>query len=332
MQLTRSLLALSLLISATTVQASPVELRKQFLDLMEDTHKFDRQMVESTLSKATKNDAVLQSIAKPWEAKPWHQYYPIFLTEKRLSKGLAFWQEHQQTLTRAELETGVPAEIIVAIIGVETFYGTYKGNYSVLDSLVTLGFHYPPRAKFFRSELAQLFLLAKEEGFDITELQGSYAGAMGWGQFISSSYRHYAVDFDGDGVRDLLNNPVDAIGSVANYLLKNGWEAEQDIAYKAQVSGKQYSELLTKSLKYSHQWSELEDAGVSINQAQLSKNKSVKLFEFEQADSKEHWVGLHNFYVITRYNRSPLYAMAVYQFSQQLRQGYADNQTAKVGD
>ena len=331
MMLFKSFLVLGLCISSLYIQASPLELQKQFVDLMVDKHQFDRKVVESTLQKATKNEAVLQSIAKPWEAKPWHQYYPIFLTKKRLIKGLAFWKTHQNALVRAEQETGVPAEIIVAIIGVESFYGTYQGKYSVLDALVTLGFHYPPRGKFFRSELAQLFLLAKEENFDITELKGSYAGAMGWGQFISSSYRFYAVDFDGDGVRDLLNNPEDAIGSVANYFKKHHWKANNDIAFKAQVSGTQYSTLLSKSLKYSHKWSQLEDAGVRIDAPNLSKDMSVKLFKFEQMDNKEYWVGLPNFYVITRYNHSPLYAMAIFQFSQQLKQSFIATAIDEVG-
>ena len=337
MRLFRSFLALSLCLSGFNIQASPVELQKQFINLMVDKHQFDRNMIETTLAKANKNETILESIAKPWEAKPWHQYYPIFLTEKRLTKGLAFWQTHQKTLARAELETGVPAEIIVAIIGVETFYGAYKGKYSVLDALVTLGFHYPPRATFFRRELAQLFLLAKEENFNITDLKGSYAGAMGWGQFISSSYRYYAVDFDGDGVRDLLNNPVDAIGSVANYFKKHHWKAGADIAFKAQVSGAQYKALLSKSLKYSHQWSQLQDAGVQIDSvdggdaSKLSKDMSVKLLEFKQVNSKEYWVGLPNFYAITRYNHSPLYAMAVFQFSQQLKQEFQVATTAKIG-
>ena len=332
MKLFKSFLVLGLCITGFSVQASPLELQKQFIDLMVDKHQFNREIVESTLAKSNKNDAILKSIAKPWEAKPWHQYYPIFLTEKRLEKGLEFWKTHQQTLARAEKESGVPAEIIVAIIGVETFYGTYIGKYSVLDALVTLGFHYPPRATFFRSELAQLFLLAKEENFDITNLRGSYAGAMGWGQFISSSYRHYAVDFDGDGVRDLLNNPDDAIGSVANYFKKHHWKANSDIAFKAQVSGTQHSALLSKSLKYSHQWAQLQDAGVSIAETNLNKETRVKLFEFDQPNNKEYWVGLPNFYVITRYNHSPLYAMAVFQFSQQLKQGFNATTTAKVDD
>jgi membrane-bound lytic murein transglycosylase B len=330
MKFFKSFLVLGLCITSVNIHASPLELQKQFVDSMVEKHQFDRQVIESTLEKATKNETILRSIAQPWEAKPWYQYYPIFLTEKRLTKGLAFWQTHQKTLARAEQETGVPAEIIVAIIGVETFYGAYLGKYSVLDALVTLGFHYPPRSKFFRSELAQLFLLAKEENFDITELKGSYAGAMGWGQFISSSYRFYAVDFDFDGVRDLLNNPVDAIGSIANYFKKHHWKANTDIAYKAQVSGSQYPALLSKSLKYSHQWSQLQAAGVSIAEPSLSQEVNVKLLEFTQPNNKEYWVGLPNFYVITRYNHSPLYAMAVFQFSQQLKQGFNASTIATI--
>lgn len=300
--------------------SSPETLQQEFINNMVDKHNFERSTVEAALAKAVKNDKILTSIAKPWEAKPWHQYYPIFLTEKRLKKGVEFWKKHQKTLERAEQETGVPAQIIVAIIGVETFYGAYKGNYSVLDALVTLGFHYPPRSKFFRSELEQFFILAKEEKFDLTEIKGSYAGAMGWGQFISSSYRHYAVDFDDDGTRDLLNNPVDAIGSVANYFKKHGWKNGQDIAFRANVKGNDYLPLLKKSLKYEHQWQQLQNANISIDDIQLEPDTSVKLLEFKQPESKEYWIGLKNFYVITRYNHSPLYAMAVFQFSEQLNQ------------
>ncbi|MEP1869416.1 MAG: lytic murein transglycosylase, partial [Paraglaciecola sp.] len=170
------LLLISLFISFHAL-SSPETLQQEFINKMVEKHNFKRATVEASLAKAVKNEKILSSIAKPWEAKPWHQYYPIFLTEKRLAKGVEFWKAHKETLERAELETGVPAQIIVAIIGVETFYGTYKGNYPVLDTLVTLGFHYPPRSKFFRSELEQFFILAKEENFDLTEIKGSYAGA-----------------------------------------------------------------------------------------------------------------------------------------------------------
>jgi membrane-bound lytic murein transglycosylase B len=314
--------------SALSQSPTPLEREQQFIETMVNKHKFERSFIEKTLKQSNKNSKVLKSIAKPWEAKPWHKYYPIFLTEKRLTKGTQFWQEHKQTLLKAEKETGVPAQIIVAIIGIETFYGSYLGKYSALDALTTLAFHYPPRAKFFRSELEQLFLLAQEEKFEVTELKSSYAGAMGWGQFISSSYRHYGVDFDGDGVRDLLNNPIDAIGSVANYFKKNRWQTGQDIAFKADVSGTKFSTVLSKSLKYKHTWQQLKAAGVSVNeitsntntQVKISDTQKVKLLEFKQPKSKEYWIGLPNFYVITRYNHSPLYAMAVFQFSEQLKQ------------
>lgn len=295
----------------------------QFVSMMVEKHQFDPDFIQQTLDSANKNQTILDAIAKPWEAKPWHQYYPIFLTDKRLAKGVKFWQEHKVTLQRAEKETGVPAQIIVAIIGVETFYGTYKGKYPVLDALYTLGFHYPPRAKFFKSELAEYFLLTREEGFPMTEVKGSYAGAMGWGQFISSSYRHYAIDFDGDGVRDLLNNPVDAIGSVANYFKRHGWIPNEPIAFKAKVINQdaKVDDLISKSLKYQHTWQELADAGIEIEKnITIQPNQSVKLLSFEQAEFTEYWVGLPNFYTITRYNHSPLYAMAVFQFSQQLQQ------------
>ena len=293
----------------------------EFAARMASKHQIDPGFVKTTLAKAQKSDTILEAIARPWEAKPWFEYYPIFLTEKRLEKGLSFWQSHEKTLLRAEKDLGIPAEIIVAIIGVETFYGEYKGKYKVLDALYTLGFFYPPRAKFFSSELEQLFLLSKEENFAIEQLMGSYAGAMGMGQFISSSYRHYAIDFDGDGVRDLLNNPVDAIGSVANYFKQHGWQQGQPVAFKATVKGDAWQALLTDQLKYQHSWQDIQQAGVSLDDnATVAALSPAKLFAFEQQDQQEYWLGLENFYVITRYNHSPLYAMAVFQFSQQLKQ------------
>lgn len=322
MNILKRIVVSSLIVASGITAANPAKLQQEFVDLMVAKHQFERTEVQNILAKASKNHDILKAIAKPWEAKPWHQYYPIFLTEKRLNKGLEFWNKHQHALERAERETGVPAQVIVAIIGVESFYGTYTGKYSVLDALVTLGFHYPRRATFFRSELAELFILAKEEQLDISQLKGSYAGAMGWGQFIPSSYRHYAVDFDHDGSRDLFSNPVDAIGSVANYFKKNGWQANSAVAYPAKVIGNSYKKLLTKSRKFSHSWAELKAAGISVDEVELTDDKSVKLLEFEQPKRNEYWVALKNFYVITRYNHSPLYAMAVFQFSQQLKNAF----------
>ena len=322
------ILGLSVLFTCHSVFCAPVskpDEQSSFVEMMVEKHQFDADFVRQSLAKATKNQTILESIARPWEAKPWHQYYPIFLTDKRLTKGLEFWKTYQAELERAEQQTGVPAEIIVAIIGVETFYGAYKGNYSVLDALYTLGFYYPPRAKFFKSELEQYFLLAREEHFDLAELKGSYAGAMGLGQFISSSYRHYAIDFDGDGVRDLINNPIDAIGSVANYFKLHRWQPGQDVAYLATVGvDSDVSALLSDDLSYKTNWQTLAKAGVKlVDNQNIDLEQSAKLFSFAQPDSTEYWVGLPNFYVITRYNHSPLYAMAVFQFSQQLAENMA---------
>jgi membrane-bound lytic murein transglycosylase B len=296
-------------------------------------HGFSADEVRQQLSKAVKNDDILNAISRPWEAKPWHEYHPIFLTEKRLTKGLEFWQTHHKALQRAEQQFGIPAEIIVAIIGVESFYGTYTGTYSALDALYTLGFYYPRRSTFFRKELAELFVLAREEKFSLNELNSSYAGALGWGQFIPSSYRYYAIDFDGDGRRDLLNNPVDAIGSVANYFSRHGWQKNQPVAFPITVGNSEYHKFIANDLKYKDTFGQLKTAGIQLDQQaarefflphpqdkwqQIAGTSDAKLFKFEQPKQAEYWLGLKNFYVITRYNHSPLYAMAVYQFSLQL--------------
>ncbi|WP_417665527.1 lytic murein transglycosylase B [Pseudidiomarina sp.] len=315
-----ALCGFGLFTQAAVAQDETAKETEQFIDQMVTKHDFKRAEVEQLLAQAERNETILEAIARPWEAKPWHQYYPIFLTEKRLSAGLKFWQEHADTLARAEQTYGVPAEIIVAIIGVETFYGEYRGKYSVLDALYTLGFHYPPRSKFFRSELEQFMLLTREESLPATELMGSYAGAMGYGQFISSSYRHYAVDFDGDEVRDLLGNPVDAIGSVANYFARHGWKQNAPVALKLATTDT-HAQLVNKGLKPEATLANLLQDGLELPEGHaLSDDMLGKVFEFEQVENNEYWLGLHNFYVITRYNHSPLYAMAVYQFSQQLQQ------------
>lgn len=294
-----------------------------FIDESVQKHGLDRAAVKQILSKARVNQQVLDAIARPWEAKPWYKYYPIFLTEKRLDRGLAFWQDNWDTLMRAEREYGVPAEIIVAIIGVETFYGSYKGKYSVLDALYSLGFYYPPRSTFFRSELGQYLKLIQEEDWQPELVKGSYAGAMGWGQFISSSYRHYAVDFDGDGKRDLLNNPVDAIGSVANYFKSHHWKADEPVAFKLDSLPDAANEYSSKELKITSTWQQLAEAGIKKpKHIEVDSDTKAKVFPFQQDNYTEHWVAFDNFYSITRYNHSPLYAMVVFQFSEQLRNGF----------
>ncbi|WP_445400312.1 lytic murein transglycosylase B [Zobellella sp. An-6] len=295
--------------------------QQQWLD--ELAGKFELPVAELTraMDQANYQQSIIDAMTRPAEAKPWHQYRPIFLTEKRLQQGVAFWQEHQELLARAERELQVPAQIILAIIGVETFYGAHMGSHKVLDALYTLGFHYPPRGPFFRSEFGHYLQLAKEQGWSLDAPKGSYAGAMGMGQFISSSYRHYAVDFNGDGHINLFE-ATDAIGSVANYFHEHRWQWGEDVAYPAMVTNVEAAEaLLSPTLELNHSWAELVAAGVLI-EPELDAGTPVKLIRLDGVEGPEYWVVRHNFYVITRYNRSPLYAMAVYQLSEQIKQAY----------
>ncbi|MFA7259261.1 MAG: lytic murein transglycosylase B, partial [Aeromonas bestiarum] len=211
---------LALSLCSLTASAAPVPER---LALLAEQQQVPLAELQAATAQARLRQEILDTISKPWEARPWHSYRPLFVTQARIQDGVSFWQRHADALARAEQHYRVPASLIVAIIGIETFYGRQMGRHSVLDSLYTLGFHYPAREEFFAKEFAQLVLLAKEEKWPLTRLRGSYAGAMGMGQFMPSSYRHYAVDFDGDGKRDLFANPVDAIGSVANYFALHQW-------------------------------------------------------------------------------------------------------------
>ncbi|MDM5131634.1 lytic murein transglycosylase B [Aeromonas piscicola] len=278
--------------------------------------------LQAATAQARLRQEILDTISKPWEARPWHSYRPLFVTQARIQDGVSFWQRHADALTRAEQHYRVPASLIVAIIGIETFYGRQMGRHSVLDSLYTLGFHYPAREEFFAKEFAQLVLLAKEEKWPLTRLKGSYAGAMGMGQFMPSSYRHYAVDFDGDGKRDLFANPVDAIGSVANYFALHQWRWGESAVEPALIGLAPVSTLLRPEPELKQQWAELAAAGIELA-TPLAPDTPVKLLALEQADGPEYWVARHNFYVITRYNRSPLYAMAVHQLSQAIQEAYA---------
>lgn len=244
-----------------------------------------------------------------------------FLSQKNVPRVVSTSGKRMLKLWPRGKRYGVPQEIIVAIIGVETRYGKHAGTYPVFDSLATLAFGYPPRATFFKSELEQFLLMTREENFAAGDLVGSYAGAMGMPQFISSSFRRYAIDFDGDGKRDLWSNPTDAIGSVANYFLKHRWKPGQPITHKVQVHGKRHKNLITKNLKPSHTQLELLVNGV-ILPSKLEKDLKGKLLKLKNTKSPEYWVAWNNFYVITRYNHSALYSMAVYQLSQKIKQGY----------
>lgn len=293
-----------------------------FVKDMVSRHGFESDQLERILGGVRVRPDILAAIQRPAESLDWYQYRPIFLTESRIAKGEQFWRAHAKTLDEASREYGVSQEIIVAIIGVETLYGTRKGKYLVLDSLSTLAFRYPKRSKFFKRELEEFLVLSRQESFDTPKVKGSYAGAMGIPQFIASSYRRYAVDFDGDGVRDLLTNESDAIGSVANYLKVHGWRRDEAVALPASVSGDKYKALVKKGLKPNTPVSDMDNFGVIVLYASDNEAPGA-LIEFANKNDTEHWVGMRNFYAITRYNHSSLYAMAVFQLAQEIRKRYS---------
>ncbi|HKJ95503.1 MAG TPA: lytic murein transglycosylase B [Gammaproteobacteria bacterium] len=292
---------------------------QSFAQEMATEHDFDQDRVVHLLASSERQQSIIDAISSPAEAMPWSRYRPIFLKEGRIRDGVAFWNEHEALLRRAAQTYGVPPAIIVAIIGVETRYGSHQGHYRVIDALRTLAFDYPPRSAFFRRELKQYLLLTREEGLDPLDPTGSYAGAMGMPQFISSSYRHYAVDFDGDGRRDLWNGTADAVGSVANYFAQHGWQAGRPIAVRASVSGEAWRSLEDDGLEPNTTVAALRAAGVSPSES-LPADAPARLTVLKGGDGDEYWVTLKNFYVITRYNHSPLYAMAVYQLARAIEQ------------
>ncbi|MEA3410884.1 MAG: lytic murein transglycosylase B [Pseudomonadota bacterium] len=290
---------------------------RAFIADLSQREGFDPRDLSRLFASVERQDSILKAIARPAEAKPWYEYRKIFLTPARIEGGAQFYAEHRETLERASKDYGVAPEVIVAIIGVETLYGTRTGKHRVLDALTTLGFDYEPRKKFFRRELEEFLLLSREESLDSPMVKGSYAGAMGIGQFIPSSYRAYAVDFDGDGKRDLWN-PVDAIGSVASYFSRHGWRNGEVVTAPASVTGNGHRKLLKKGTKPAIPSESLNKAGVVVEGVDLNGHK-VALLEYDSnGEEKEFWIGFHNFYVITRYNRSQLYAMAVHQLSEEI--------------
>ena len=292
---------------------------QQFIQRMGSEHQLNEEILVRLFKQAETQTKVLKAIQTPAERrKEWFEYRPIFLTDARIKAGVTFWQENQQVLTEVEQSTGVPAEVIVAIIGVETFYGRITGSHPVFDSLVTLGFDYPKRSKFFLSELEHYLLLCKEEGFNPTELLGSYAGAMGRAQFISSSYRRYAVDHNQDGKRDLWNSNEDAIGSVANYLKEHGWSSSPVITSTAQFSGDASNVDESNTLKPGFSYPQLQSLGF-ISDGPVESDETLSLIVLLGDKGKEYWLGHNNFYVITRYNHSSMYAMAVFQLSQEIK-------------
>ena len=297
-----------------------------FIDRMVSEHSFERGEIVGWLSYAKHQSSIVKAMSRPAEkVKPWFEYRKHFISDLRIDRGLQFWRENQQTLERAEQEFGVDPAIIVSIIGVETNYGRNTGSYKVIDALTTLAFDYytytekrASRKKFFTTQLEHLFLLAREQNQDPLELKGSYAGAMGWGQFMPNSYRNYAVDFDGDGFADIWSNPTDAIGSVANYFTEHGWKKDQPVATRAHIQGSVSEEGLNKMKRPSLTIGELEAMGYNPVE-KFPADSTAFPMRFTAKYGEEYWLGLHNFYVIGRYNPRTKYAMAVYQLSEIIR-------------
>lgn len=278
---------------------------------------FTEAELNRLFSGVTKQQAIIDAITRPAESKDWHEYRPIFLTEARIEGGVEFWNAHADLLARAEREFGVDAEIIVAIIGVETFYGRNTGSWRVIEALATLGFDYPPRGAFFRSELEEFLLLTREEAVDPRNVEGSYAGAMGAGQFIASSYRAYAVDFDKDGKRDLWNSWADVVGSVANYLSRHGWQHGEVVVVPAAVPEGATPPLQEQGMEIIDAGA-LRERGVVFSEG-ISGDNEVRFVVLQLEDDMTYRVGLNNFRVITRYNRSPLYAMAAVELARAIK-------------
>jgi membrane-bound lytic murein transglycosylase B len=279
---------------------------------------FSRNYLLQIFSGVERDNNILAKVKSPAETKPWRSYRPIFLTEQRIQGGVGFWRRYEGALNAATQRFGVDPEYIVAIIGVETLYGRNTGKYNVLRSLTTLAMDFPKRSKFYTSELEQFLQLTREEKINNpAALKGSYAGAMGMGQFISSSYRNFAVDFNGDRHRDLWH-PVDAIGSVANYFSRHGWKRGGDVAVPARITGTSYARIAhTEAKKPIYSLRQLAQYGVTP--AQPIRSTRVDLLRLIGTRSDEYWVTGDNFYTITRYNHSPKYAMAVYQLAQEIK-------------
>lgn len=293
-----------------------------FVERMVTEHDFDRDWVLAVIGQAEKKQSILDAIARPAERTlEWHEYRKIFMDGDRIEQGVEFWQENAEFLAEAERRYGVEPEVIVAIIGVETRYGRHMGGHRVIDALTTLGFDYPPRAKFFASELEHFLLLVREQKQDPLTLKGSYAGAMGYGQFISSSYRHYARDGDGDGLVDIWGNQQDAIASVANYIKAHGWQTGRPIVALAKASKKVEPDWLYSGKRPSETLQDWQKRGLQPVSA-LEPSLTAVPVRLVAESGPEYWLGFNNFYVITRYNRSQLYAMAVWELSQAIQSKY----------
>lgn len=319
-----TLAMVSILSSSCLAQQHPGA--EEFAAKAAEEYNLDQQEVLLMLKNARFKQSIVDAISRPAEGKPWYKYRPIFITDKRIRGGVEFWRENEDLIAMASEKYSVDPQVIVAIIGVETFYGSITGGYRVLDALTTLSFYYPDtgrdRSAFFSKELMNLFVLSSEEGIPLEEVSGSYAGAMGLGQFMPSSYLEYAVDLDGDDRRDLWSSMPDVIGSVANYLHRHGWELSQPVTFPAIVAADADMEFAAER-NYKPKKTVAELAGLGFSSSEpVAGDTPAALATLEEEDGDHYFITFKNFYVITRYNRSPLYAMAVYELSEAIRSGF----------
>ncbi len=331
--LIRLMIVLLMFCNAWNVHADAALIKRKdvqtFIHQMVKQHHFAKNQLLGVLKAAEFQPQIIESMERPYEKKTWDVYKNLFLTPQRVQAGIEFWHSNQKTLERAQREYGVSADIIVAIIGVETLYGKHQGTYRVLDALTTLAFYYPKRSPYFTKELAQYLLLCREHHVTPTQYMGSYAGAMGKPQFMPSSYRIYAVNYTGKNKPDLMNEDMDVIASVANYFHRYGWKMNEGVAQPVNVRGHGYKKFLNNSRKADYTFKQLRWGGVRPASTLVNPPTKAGLIELTTQTGQEYWLAYPNFYVITRYNTSPQYAMVVYLFAQQLRNQWASMQKAR---
>lgn len=311
-------IALLLLASPSSADISTRADVQTFIQEVSARRHLDAAELVKLFSQVDSQRKIIDAMDRPAESKPWWQYRKLLLSENHIQGGVEFWQQNRASLEEAVRRYGVAAEMIVGIIGAESRYGQVLGSYRVIDALSTLAFDYPRRSEYFRKELEEYLVLCQEETIIPMQPHGSYAGAMGLPQFMPSSYRQYAADLDGDHKRNIWTNPADAIASVANYFAHSGWRTGEAVAFPARVSGEGFRSLLDHPVQIDSSLAELRSLGVEPL-VSVPESTRAKLIVFDGETGPEYWLAAHNFYVITRYNHSPLYAMAAFQLGSEIR-------------
>lgn len=328
-----SLLLASYFINSVSAEGQSVSFTqdsavRKFVEQTSQKYNIDKNYLYSLLSRTQFLPAVLEKMNQPYEEKPWKEYKKLFVSQERIEAGVAFWFEHRDALAEIETKYGIPADIIVAILGIETKYGVKQGEFPALDTLITLSFYYPPKATFFQNELQSFILLSRIHGFNPEKVLGSYAGALGMCQFMPSSYLYYGISYRGSKQSDLFRNSNDAIASIANYLMQKGWDRDEPVAVEAKIEGRDYKKIIKKDLRkpqapqYSlENLADYEVYSDDPNDSRMNGYWKAYLVKFD-GEKPEYWLAFNNFYVLTLYNNSDLYAMAVYDLARQLQKAY----------